>query len=107
MQRRRHHVGRAELREALQAAVEWRRARGPAMIASCLCYLLLPAARLFRALSGTGPAYRQAGDRPSPASAAFRGPETACGGPGLVTTVPGAVPRCGKAVLSPRPAGPS
>lgn len=28
----------------------------PAMIASCLCYLLLPAARLFRALSGTGPA---------------------------------------------------
>lgn len=36
----------------------------PAMIASCLCYLLLPAARLFRALSGTGPRPRRAGAKP-------------------------------------------
>lgn len=35
--------------------------RRPAMIASCLCYLLLPAARLFRSLSGTGLASRGAG----------------------------------------------
>lgn len=34
------------------------------MIASCLCYLLLPAARLCRALSGTGPASLQAGAGP-------------------------------------------
>ena len=43
------------------------------MIASCLCYLLLPAARLFRALSGTGPASWQAGARPGPTSAGPRG----------------------------------
>lgn len=49
------------------------RARRLAMIASCLCYLLLPAARLFRALSGTGPASRQAGARPGPTSAGSRG----------------------------------
>lgn len=38
-----------------------RAGRRPAMIASCLCYLLLPAARLFRSLSGTGLASRGAG----------------------------------------------
>lgn len=77
------------------------------MIASCLCYLLLPATRLFRALSGTGQAYRQTGARPGLASAGLRGPGAACGWPGLTTTVPRAVPRCREAVLSPCPAGPS
>lgn len=40
-----------------RCAAGWRgggAGRRPAMIASCLCYLLLPVARLFRSLSGTG-----------------------------------------------------
>lgn len=61
--------GGAEPREirGLQRRGRWTQARRPAMIASCLCYLLLPAARLFRALAGTGPASFQAGARPGPA----------------------------------------
>lgn len=48
--------GGAEQRRPVCAAVPRGSGAGrrPAMIVSCLYYLLLPAARLFRFLSGTG-----------------------------------------------------